>query len=426
MREGVSALPSSGSTATRASASSFPSTPTRYTIPTRLPAEFQVFAPRASAGNDQGRARSASLRGRRALHGPRDPAGSSAVSPSGSPGSDRRRRTADHGEAFGEHGAVGHGFYLIDPVLRVPLIPPSRCAARRPQGGGSGLTRRRHAHDPRARRDCGSGRRAGTEPPSADLRPEGAALSRPRDPTASGTTRRRRRSSCIGETTSGSSLPEHPPSVFDLATDPGENRAPTMPRSSPRASAFSRTTRTSNGAALHQLTADRARRGPRSSIAPTREKLRRLGCCGVIEAEERVEGRAEAPEMSVTEPAPVRGSRPRSNSVDRTGDPVVGGHHRRTQRQRSGTRQSFCRSPPCAVCGIEADLDDGRPVAVRGDPVEPGLSARWPLRERGRALLEQHEHPLRLRGAPLRRAPDRSFAARSAAEAAPDEIVAAA
>jgi arylsulfatase A-like enzyme len=30
--------------------------------------------------------------------------------------------TADHGEAFGEHGALGHGLYLTDEVLRIPLI----------------------------------------------------------------------------------------------------------------------------------------------------------------------------------------------------------------------------------------------------------------------------------------------------------------
>jgi arylsulfatase A-like enzyme len=30
--------------------------------------------------------------------------------------------TSDHGEAFGEHGAMGHGFNLHEEVLRVPLI----------------------------------------------------------------------------------------------------------------------------------------------------------------------------------------------------------------------------------------------------------------------------------------------------------------
>lgn len=30
--------------------------------------------------------------------------------------------TADHGEALGEHGVVGHGWYVIEPVLHVPLL----------------------------------------------------------------------------------------------------------------------------------------------------------------------------------------------------------------------------------------------------------------------------------------------------------------
>jgi arylsulfatase A-like enzyme len=42
--------------------------------------------------------------------------------------------TSDHGEAFGEHGAVGHGWFLIEPVTSVPLIvraPGSIPAGRR-------------------------------------------------------------------------------------------------------------------------------------------------------------------------------------------------------------------------------------------------------------------------------------------------------
>jgi len=30
--------------------------------------------------------------------------------------------TADHGEALGEHGVLGHGWFVIDPVLHIPLI----------------------------------------------------------------------------------------------------------------------------------------------------------------------------------------------------------------------------------------------------------------------------------------------------------------
>src|SRR5262249_5075621 len=45
--------------------------------------------------------------------------------------------TSDHGEAFGEHNMVRHGFELWEELVRVPLIlhvpsaPPSRIAARR-------------------------------------------------------------------------------------------------------------------------------------------------------------------------------------------------------------------------------------------------------------------------------------------------------
>jgi len=39
--------------------------------------------------------------------------------------------TADHGEALGEHGVIGHGWYLIEPVVHVPLLirAPGRVAA---------------------------------------------------------------------------------------------------------------------------------------------------------------------------------------------------------------------------------------------------------------------------------------------------------
>jgi arylsulfatase A-like enzyme len=40
--------------------------------------------------------------------------------------------TADHGEALGEHGVIGHGWYLIEPVLHVPLV--IRAPGRVPDG----------------------------------------------------------------------------------------------------------------------------------------------------------------------------------------------------------------------------------------------------------------------------------------------------
>ena len=65
------------------------------------------------------------------------------------------------------------------------------------------------------------------------------------------------------------------------------------------------------------------------------------------------------------------------------------------------THRTFCRF--ChAVCGIEVDVEDGRAVAVRGDRAHP-ISQGY-LCEKGKALLEQHEAPGRLRGASVRRA----------------------
>jgi anaerobic selenocysteine-containing dehydrogenase len=83
------------------------------------------------------------------------------------------------------------------------------------------------------------------------------------------------------------------------------------------------------------------------------------------------------------------------------------------------TRKSFCRF--ChAVCGIEVDLEDGRAVAVRGDREHP--VSRGYLCVKGRALLEQHEHPERLRGA-LRCVPSGGFEGVTS-ETALDEVAA--
>ena len=60
------------------------------------------------------------------------------------------------------------------------------------------------------------------------------------------------------------------------------------------------------------------------------------------------------------------------------------------------TIKSFCRF--ChAVCGIEVDVVDNRAVAVRGDKEHP-VSHGY-LCVKGRALIEQHEDPARLRAA---------------------------
>ena len=69
------------------------------------------------------------------------------------------------------------------------------------------------------------------------------------------------------------------------------------------------------------------------------------------------------------------------------------------------THKSFCRF--ChAICGIEVDVEDGRAIAVRGDRAHP-ISKGY-LCRKGRALIEQHEHPDRLRRCE-RRAPDGAF-----------------
>jgi anaerobic selenocysteine-containing dehydrogenase len=83
------------------------------------------------------------------------------------------------------------------------------------------------------------------------------------------------------------------------------------------------------------------------------------------------------------------------------------------------THRTFCRF--ChAICGIEVDVEDGRAVAVRGDAAHP-VSQGY-LCEKGKALIEQHEAPERLRGTQKRLA-DGTFASIPSAQAM-DEIAA--
>jgi anaerobic selenocysteine-containing dehydrogenase len=81
--------------------------------------------------------------------------------------------------------------------------------------------------------------------------------------------------------------------------------------------------------------------------------------------------------------------------------------------------KSFCRF--ChAVCGIEVDIEDGRAIGVRGDkdhPVSQGY-----LCVKGRALIEQHDHPDRLRR-PRQRLADGSWRAIPSRQAM-DEVAA--
>jgi len=81
------------------------------------------------------------------------------------------------------------------------------------------------------------------------------------------------------------------------------------------------------------------------------------------------------------------------------------------------THKTFCRF--ChAICGIEVDVEDGRAVAVRGDRDDP--MSRGYMCVKGRQLIDQHEHPERLR-APSKRMADGSRVAISS-ERALDEI----
>ena len=83
------------------------------------------------------------------------------------------------------------------------------------------------------------------------------------------------------------------------------------------------------------------------------------------------------------------------------------------------THRTFCRF--ChAVCGIEVDVENGRAVAVRGDKAHP-ISQGY-LCEKGKALLEQHEAPDRLRGA-RKRLDDGTFVP-IPSDAALDEVAA--
>jgi len=69
------------------------------------------------------------------------------------------------------------------------------------------------------------------------------------------------------------------------------------------------------------------------------------------------------------------------------------------------TRTTFCRF--ChAMCGIHVDIEDNRPVAVRGD--RANLISKGYTCIKGRNLADQHNHPERLRGA-VKRGPDGSF-----------------
>jgi len=69
------------------------------------------------------------------------------------------------------------------------------------------------------------------------------------------------------------------------------------------------------------------------------------------------------------------------------------------------THKSFCRF--ChAICGIEVDVEDNRAIAVRGD--KQHVVSQGYLCVKGRALIDQHEHPDRLRGA-RRRLTDGTF-----------------
>jgi anaerobic selenocysteine-containing dehydrogenase len=83
------------------------------------------------------------------------------------------------------------------------------------------------------------------------------------------------------------------------------------------------------------------------------------------------------------------------------------------------TRKTHCRI--ChAMCAMEVDLEDGRPTRVRGDRSDPIHGGYTCIK--GQQMIEQHEHPDRLRSS-LKRAEDGSFSTISS-ERAMDEIAA--
>ena len=184
--------------------------------------------------------------------------------------------TADHGEAFGEHGAVGHGLYLIDPVLRVPLI------LRQPGALPEGLRVAAAVSlvDVTPTILALAGIAAPDDVQGLSLLP---LISDPRAPRYRDRaiySQRHHKTSATIVVHRGDHKwvfpPEHPPSVFDLATDPGENRALDDASLLAEGERFLEDYRTSNGVALHQLKGS-SPAGPTELDEPTREKLRRLG-----------------------------------------------------------------------------------------------------------------------------------------------------
>ena len=69
------------------------------------------------------------------------------------------------------------------------------------------------------------------------------------------------------------------------------------------------------------------------------------------------------------------------------------------------THKTFCRF--ChAYCAIEVDVEDGKPIKVRGDTEDPVYGGYTCLK--GRELPEQYTTPLRVSKS-LKRTPDGDF-----------------
>lgn len=69
------------------------------------------------------------------------------------------------------------------------------------------------------------------------------------------------------------------------------------------------------------------------------------------------------------------------------------------------TKKTYCRF--ChAYCAMEVDVEDGKPIAVRGDASDPVYGGYTCIK--GRQLVEAYDHPDRLH-TPLKRMPDGSF-----------------
>ena len=132
--------------------------------------------------------------------------------------------TADHGEAFGEHGEESHGLFVYDTTLRVPLllrgpgVPAARrdrARACRPRGRGRDARRARRRAGPCPGASLARFARATAEP---------AADSALRRDARSAARLRLERAALPGATARYKYIRAPRPELYDVDADPGESR----------------------------------------------------------------------------------------------------------------------------------------------------------------------------------------------------------